>query len=81
MERAEIEQKVVAILHDQKTLPDEPIDPGQLLSELGLDSLDALNMIFAVEETFDIKISDDQARAIRTLSQMVDTIEGLRPSA
>ena len=70
----------MAILHDQKTLPQEEIDPDQLLTELGFDSLDALNILFALEETFGITIPDEQARSCRTVREMTTTVEGLLPS-
>lgn len=76
MDRAEIEDKITEIVRRQKTLPDETIDPERPLTELGYDSLDALNIVFDLEQTFGIEISDDQAREIKTLRLMVDAVEG-----
>lgn len=76
MDRAEIERTIVEIVRKQKTLPDETIDPDRPLTELGYDSLDALNILFDIEQTFGIEIDDDQARDIRTLSLMVEAVEG-----
>lgn len=80
MERAELEQKILSIIQDQKTLPKTDIRPDTQLAELGIDSLDALNILFALEESFGITIPDDQARSIRTVDDMVTTIQGLIPS-
>jgi acyl carrier protein len=77
MDRAEIAEKVIAILRDQKTLPDDPIDTARPLTELGFDSLDAINVLFEVEETFGISVADDEARAIKTADDMIATIEKL----
>lgn len=79
MTRAEIEEKVVAIIHDQKTLPADSLSRDTPLSDLGIDSLDALSILFAVEETFVITVPDDQARSIRTMDDMIGVIEGLLP--
>lgn len=76
MDRAEISHKVEEILRDQKTLPDDPIDPATPLESLGFDSLDALNIVFALEETFKISISDDEVRDVRSLGRMVEIVEG-----
>ncbi len=76
MHRTEIEQKIVAIVLKQKTLPDESIDVETPLTELGYDSLDALNIIFDLEQTFGIEISDDQVREIKTINLMIDAVEG-----
>ena len=79
MNRAELEQKILSIIREQKTLP-EAIRPDLQLAELGIDSLDALNILFALEEAFGITIPDEKARSIKTVDDMVSMIEGLLPS-
>lgn len=80
MQRNELEQKVLAIIQEQKTLAHNDIRPETPLAELGIDSLDALNILFALEESFGISIPDDKARGIRTVDDMVSTIQELLPS-
>lgn len=80
MTRAEIEQKVIAIIHDQKTIPEGALEPETPLANLGIDSLDALSILFAVEEAFSINVPDDRARQIRTMQDMVTAIEELLPA-
>ena len=80
MERTELEQKILSIIQDEKTLPLTDIRPDTQLADLGIDSLDALNILFAIEESFGITIPDEQARSIRTVDDMVTTIQGLIPS-
>jgi len=75
MTRDEIEKKVVAIIHGQKTLPPDSISRSTLLAEAGIDSLDALSILFELEETFAISIPDDRAKEIKTLDDMVSAIE------
>lgn len=77
MDRTEIERQIIEIVRRQKTLPDAAIDPETPLTELGYDSLDALNIVFDLEQIFGIEITDDQAREIRTVRLMVDAVEGL----
>lgn len=76
MDRAEISRRIEEILRDQKTLPADPIDAATPLESLGFDSLDALNIVFALEETFKISISDDEVRDVRSLGRMVEIVEG-----
>jgi acyl carrier protein len=45
------------------------------MAEAGIDSLDALTILFAIEEQFKISIPDDEARAARTFSDLIDIIE------
>jgi acyl carrier protein len=76
----EIEQKLIDIVREQKAIPDGALTRTTLLADAGLDSLDSLNVLFAVEEAFDISIPDERARAIRTLGDMVDLVAALLPS-
>jgi len=47
------------------------------LDELKIDSLDGLNLFFELEEAFDMTISDEQARAMRSVGQVVQEIQRL----
>lgn len=81
MDRAEIERKLLAIIHVQKTLPPDAIAPDTVLSDVGIDSLDALSILFAVEEQFGVSIPDARARSIRTLDDMVAAVQELLPAS
>lgn len=58
----------------------EKVDGGKLLptatftSDLGLDSLDAVEVVMAIEEEFGIEIPDAEADEITTVQQAVDYI-------
>ncbi|MHB0969538.1 MAG: acyl carrier protein [Thermoanaerobaculia bacterium] len=80
MDRAEIERKLLAIIHEQKTLPPDAIAPVTILSDVGIDSLDALSILFAVEEQFGVSIPDHRARSIRTLDDMIAAVQELLPT-
>lgn len=75
MDRSGLEQKILEVVREQKTLPDVPLTPSTELAELGIDSLDALNILFALEEAFEVTIPDEQSRQIRTLGDLVTAIE------
>lgn len=77
MTRAEIEEKLVGIVRKEKDVADEKLTLETPLADAGIDSLDALTILFAIEEEFHISIPDDRARAIRTFGDMVDSIEAL----
>lgn len=80
MTRAEIEQKLIVIVRNEKDVPDDKLRPETLLADAGIDSLDSLQILFGIEEQFGISIPDDRARAMRTFGDMLDTIEALLPS-
>ncbi len=46
-----------------------------LKDDLGADSLDAVEIVMAVEEEFDIEIPDEEAQKIVTVKDIVDYVE------
>lgn len=48
---------------------------SSLLDDLGADSLDAVELIMAIEEEFDVEVPDDVAQAIKTVKDIVDYIQ------
>jgi len=79
MKRDEIQQKLMEIVRKEKSLPDDKLALDTPLADAGIDSLDALTILFAIEETFHISIPDDKARAMKTLGDMVTIVEELAP--
>ena len=47
---------------------------ASLSDDLGADSLDAVELIMAIEEEFDIEIPDEEAEKITTVGSAVDQI-------
>lgn len=72
-----VENKVCEIIAQQKRIPVERVTTGSTFEELGLDSLDAVNILFELEGAFDISIPDDKARQIKNVSQMVEGVKSL----
>jgi acyl carrier protein len=72
--RAEIEEQLITIVRQEKTIADELLKPETSLVEAGIDSLDSLTILFAIEEHFRISIPDDEARAVKTFSDLADII-------
>ena len=81
MTRDEIETKLVEIVRAEKDIPAEQLKPETLLVDAGIDSLDSLTILFAIEEQFHISVPDDRARALRTLGDMIDVVADLLPKA
>ena len=50
---------------------------AKLIDDLGADSLDAVELIMAVEEQYDIKISDEVAQSIQTVGDIVRYAESI----
>jgi acyl carrier protein len=73
----ELQTKVLEIIAQQKRVPVEQVTIDSSFAELGLDSLDAVNILFELESAFDINISDDKARQIKSVRAMVDGVRAL----
>ncbi|MEQ8302396.1 MAG: acyl carrier protein [Cyclobacteriaceae bacterium] len=71
----DIEKKVTAILTDKLGIPASEITPdANFVKDLGIDSLDYAELVMDFEQTFDIKIPDDDAEKLQTISQAVKYI-------
>jgi acyl carrier protein len=75
--REEIERQLVAIVRQEKDVADDLLKPETPLADAGIDSLDALTILFAVEEHFHISIPDDRARTMKTFGDMIDIVADL----
>jgi acyl carrier protein len=69
--------KVFEIIAKQKRISPDQVTIDSTFQELGLDSLDAVNILFEVEGEFNISISDEQARLIKNVRQMVEGVSSL----
>jgi len=75
MDRMEIQEKIVAILARHTSLERSAFAPGKDLKlDLGLDSLDLAEIVYEMEETFGISISDESAEKIQKISDTVDFV-------
>jgi acyl carrier protein len=69
-------QRINDILVDQLGIDLENIKPeSNLASDLGADSLDFVELIMAVEEEFDVEISDEEAEGIHTVQKIIDLVD------
>lgn len=69
-------EKLKAIIADVLNIPEDKITPEtKFVDDLGADSLDVFQIILAIEEEFDISISDSQAEKIVTVGDAVCEIQ------
>jgi len=71
----EIQSKVDRIMIDEFEVDAAELSrDAQLRQDLDLDSLDGVDLIVALEKTFQCRIPEDEAREIRTLGDVYDRI-------
>ena len=80
MQELEIERRCIEIIAKSKLLPAESVTRDKTFDELGIDSLDKINISFEVEEIFSITIPDDALGSLRTVGDVVDGVVRLRQS-
>ena len=72
----EVRIKVVDIIANQLGVDKEQITPGaNVIDDLGADSLDIVELVMALEESFDLEIPDEDAEKIRTVQDILSYLE------
>ncbi|MCW5965991.1 MAG: acyl carrier protein [Bryobacterales bacterium] len=73
----ETAQKVVDVIASTQKLEPGKVTLESTFEELQIDSLDGLNIVFALENEFNLDIPDDQAKELRTVRQAAERIHAL----
>ena len=80
MSEEALRAKVVEVLAEEFELDPAEMGPeATLYDDLGLDSLDAVDMVVVLEKTFGMKLTDEDAlRAIRTMEDLFQFLAKLQ---
>ena len=74
--KKEIAEKVKALISEQLGVDEAEITPSaSFADDLGADSLDQVELVMALEETFELEISDADTEKIRTVQDAIEYIE------
>jgi acyl carrier protein len=72
-------EKVVAIMALATKRPPGSITAESTFDELGLDSLDALNILHEMEKEFNVRFPNGEVLGIRSVSQVLERLERFLP--
>jgi acyl carrier protein len=70
-------QRVLKSIATSKRIPLETVTIDSDFAQLNIDSMDAVEILFALENEFDIVIPDDEVRSVRNVRQMCEGVEKL----
>lgn len=72
---ASIEERVQKIVAEQLGVEEDQVtSEASFMDDLGADSLDTVELVMALEEEFDIEISDEDAEKIQTVKDAVSYV-------
>ena len=74
---SDIEERVIRVLAETQQIDSRKNHALFYFGELGIDSFDAINVLFAIESEFDISVSDDEAKSLRGVGDTVQGVEKL----
>ena len=75
MERPEILEKVRRMIAEKLGIDlDDVKEDANIIEDLGADSLDLVDIVMYVEDTFGIRVEDEELEKIKTLKDIVDGI-------
>jgi acyl carrier protein len=73
----DLKSRVIKVIAKTQRIPLETVSIDSTFEELKIDSLDGINLIFALESEFNVDIPDEDARSIKTVRQMAEGVAQL----
>ena len=73
----ELTQRVLKCIATSKRIPVEQVTIDSEFEQLEIDSMDAVEILFALENEFDISIPDEEVRTVRNVRQMAEGVQKL----
>lgn len=72
-----VTERVIRVIAQTQRIPVDTVLPDSTLADLKIDSLDAINILFALETEFNINIPDDAAKGMLSIQDLADGVTKL----
>lgn len=69
-----LEKKVIELIAQKKRIPSEGITLDSTFLDLGIDSLDGMDLLFTFEESLKLTIPDDTAQQMKSVREVTDAL-------
>ena len=76
-----VSAEVIRVIAQTQRMPLESITLDSTFEELKIDSLDGINVVFALENAFSIEIADESVRDMRSVREAVAGVTRLLAEA
>jgi acyl carrier protein len=77
-DKNDTKNKILSIVAETLNIDKQTIKPDQTFEALGADSLDRLEIIMKIEDTFGIDITDEQEAQIKSIQEAIDAVHTAR---
>lgn len=77
MSNDEITARILSIIAETQRKDPGEVTIDSTFEELGIDSMDGVNIVFALENEFDINVPDDDVKKLRTVREVVEGVAKL----
>ena len=72
-----IESQVIDIIAKRRKINPSTVTLDTTFEQLGIDSLEAADLVFTFEDTFGIVVPDEAAQSMKTVGQVVEGVRRL----
>jgi acyl carrier protein len=70
-----VADRVIAVIARVRKVPPEDVTPDTTFEQLSIDSLGIIDLLFELEEEFDIEIPDDEALRMENIGEVISSLE------
>lgn len=72
--------RVIGCIAASQKLPPKEVTLDSSFEDLGIDSLDGVNILFALETEFNISIPDQGVLGVKNVREVIEVLEKLLPA-
>jgi acyl carrier protein len=73
----ELTRRVLRIIAETQRKDPTTVTIDSSFEELGIDSMDGVNIVFALENEFNVNVPDEEVKTIRSVRDMVEGVRKL----